>query len=96
MMKPILFESCSALIALVLVVADCRHIAAAAPEEALSVSSQATSDSRQIIQIDLQSRNAEPGTARAVGTDVVRQLSGLSALLSTAVGRGSHAGIGST
>ncbi len=81
MIKPTLFEGCSVLIALVLVVADCRHLTANAPEPMASVSSE-TADVRHMLLIDLQSRNAAPGTVGATGNDLERQLSGLSALFS--------------
>lgn len=85
MIKPTLFEGCSVLIAMVLVVADCRHLTANAPEPVASVSGQTAADVRQMLQIDLQSRNAAPGTVGATGNDVVRQLSGLSALFAGGV-----------
>lgn len=82
MIKPTLFEGCSVLIALVLVVADCRHLTANAPEPMASVSSETAADVRHMLQIDLQSRNAAPGTVGVTGNDLERQLSGLSALFS--------------
>src|SRR5580658_10032931 len=85
MIKPTLCEGCSVLIALVLVVADCRHLTANAPEPVASLSGQTASDARHMLQIDLQSRNAAPGTVGTTGNDLVRQLSGLSALFSGGV-----------
>lgn len=85
MIKPPLCEGCSILIALVLVVADCRHLTANASEPVASVSSETAADVQHMLQIDLQSRNAAPGTVGATGNDLVRQLSGLSALFSGGV-----------
>ena len=85
MIKPTLCEGCSVLIALVLVVADCRHLTVNAPEPVASVSADRAADVRKMLQIDLQSRNAAPGTVGATGNDLVRQLNGLSALFSGGV-----------
>jgi hypothetical protein len=89
--KTILCEGCSALIAVVLVVADCWHITVDVPDETAAVSIQTAPDARQMLQIDLQSRNVVPGTAGSTGNDVVKQLGGLSALISAGVG---HPGVG--
>jgi len=70
---------------MVLVVADCRHLTANAPEPVASIGSETASDVRHMLQIDLQSSNAALGTDGATGNDVVRQLSGLSALFSGGV-----------
>jgi hypothetical protein len=86
MIKPILCEGCSVLIALVLVVADCRHLTAAASEPVAPASNQIAPDARHILQIDFQSRNATPGMTSATGNDLVRQLSGLSAMYTARVG----------
>ncbi len=94
MIKPMLCEGCSVLIALVLVVADCRHIARDAPEATTAFSNPTAADSRHILEIDLQSRMAEVGTVGPTGSDVVRQLSGLSALYSAGAGRVTYAGLG--
>jgi len=91
--KTILCEGCSALIAIVLVVADCRHITLV-PDETASVSSQTAPDARQMLEIDLQSRNVIPGTAGSTGSDVVKQLGGLSALISVGVGHRSAPDLG--
>jgi hypothetical protein len=85
MTKPNLCDCCSALIAIVLLVADVRHMAIAAPTDAQSLSSPATSD-LHLLAVERQSLNMQPGTASLNRTDVMQRISDLSALVAMGAG----------
>ncbi len=85
MTKPNLCECCSALIAIVLLVADVRHIALQAPEDALARSNPASPD-WHLLAVERQSLNIQPGTPSLNRADVMQRISDLSALVSMGAG----------
>jgi len=87
MKTPYLCESCSVLIAVVLLVADYRHITMRSPEGPAASADQAGVDLRHILDVKLQIRNAGGGAAMLSESDVGRQLSGLSALMAAGAAR---------
>lgn len=86
MKRPNLCECCSAVIAMVLLVADCRHLAMQAPQDLRASSSQTSTDWPRFLQVELQNGTAGPMTASLSGNDVMTQLSGLSAMASASAG----------
>jgi hypothetical protein len=86
MTKLYLCEACSGVIAIVLLVADCRHLAMDVPAEPTAFSGQPSSDLRHFLTIQQRNGDELAGAGASAGTDVIQQLNGLSALISAGKG----------
>ncbi len=91
MTKPSLCECCSAMIAIVLLIADVRHVAIQSPDDALTLNSQATPD-LHLLAVERQSLKLQPGTASLNRADVMQRISDLSVLVSMGAGYRANAG----